>query len=52
MRGFLIAILVLGVVVLGGGLIAATALRGHGGTLEVESTGRAGTTFLARLPRP
>ena len=30
--------------------IARSLLEAHGGTLEVETTGRAGTTFLARLP--
>ena len=30
--------------------IARSLLEAHGGTLEVEATGPAGTTFLARLP--
>jgi signal transduction histidine kinase len=31
--------------------IARTIVVGHGGTLEVESSDRAGTVFTARLPR-
>ena len=31
--------------------IARTIVLGHGGTLEVESSDRAGTVFTARLPR-
>ncbi|MGK7652848.1 sensor histidine kinase [Roseovarius sp. B08] len=31
--------------------IAAELIRGHGGTLELESTGEAGTVFCVTLPR-
>ena len=32
--------------------IARSLTEAHGGTLEVETTGSAGTTFRVRLPLP